>query len=197
MQTSGYQPKVLKPVIRHLLANPVWIILHWGMGGVGVYFLGAMGKTKTGIISFWQPFTCGYVRGWHGVPRLEAVSTGDKNQPIKAQCLEEISPGRTMAPSGSLKNRQTFSLHLKRRLSSSAFYCFMLANLFFQGTCCFLYWTLRVTHPCWWGTRGGKERLKSQRGREAEVFPGSSFGETFMLTSSSNNNDKPSCRELT
>lgn len=79
-----------------------------------------------------------------------------------------MGPGRTMAPSGSWKNRHTFTLHLKRKLFCSELYYFKLINLFLKGTCCFFYWVLIVTHSCWWGLhrvgRGGEDSEDRQGG---------------------------------
>lgn len=146
MLSCGCQVKVLKPG-RVSSCKPSLDKSSSGVWKELESFLGAMCKTKTEIISFWPPVTCGYVKGGMGSMTRSSIHWRQDPASQSTKCSEEISPGRTMASSG--KNGQTFGLHLKR-LTWSAFYYFMRVNMFFQGTCFFLYWMFRVTYPCWW-----------------------------------------------
>lgn len=97
----------------------------------------------------------------------------------------EINPGRTMATSGSLKNAKQFLVW---------FFC-LVGKPVLSGPMLLSALGAQSDTPLLMAayTRGRKERVKNQEGREPEEFPHSSFLESFMLTTSRSKNDIVSC----
>ena len=90
-----------------------------------------MCTTKTEIVSFRPPVTCGYVGGGMGSMTRSSIHWRQEPASQSTKCSEAISLERIMAPSG--KNGQTFGLDLKRRLAWSAFYYLMRGKHVFSG----------------------------------------------------------------
>lgn len=161
-------------------ANLPWINLPVGYGRSWNLSLELCAKLRLKLFHSDHLWLVGMLRGGMGSMTRSSIHWRQDPASQSTKCSEEISPGRTMASSG--QNGQTFGLHLKRRLAWSAFYYFTWGvNMFFQGTCFFLYWMFRVTYPCWWGAHGGMETLEDpeeKRGRG--VSKQDPLGETYI-----------------